>query len=84
MPILQAHADVDIVGLIVSADRQERGTGDRSALAQVAQDFSMTTRAIVTLDDIVGHLHNREVDGVVVLDDGMLERIHAYREQYGA
>jgi len=84
VPILQAHADVDIVGLIVSADRQERGTGDRSALAQVAQDFSMTTRAIVTLDDIVDHLHNREIDGVVVLDDGMLERIHAYREQYGA
>lgn len=84
VPILQAHADVDIVGLIVSADRQERGTGDRSALAQVAQDFSMTTRAIVTLDDIVGHLHNREVDGVVVLDDGILERIHAYREQHGA
>lgn len=84
VPILQAHADVDIVGLIVSADRQERGTGDRSALAQVAQDFSMPTRAIVTLDDIVGHLHNREVDGVVVLDDGMLERIHAYRERYGA
>ena len=24
VPILQAHADVDIVGLIVSADRQER------------------------------------------------------------
>mgnify|MGYP003310134411 FL=1 len=44
----------------------------------------MTTRAIVTLDDIVDHLHNREVDGAVVLDDGMLERIHAYREQYGA
>ena len=44
----------------------------------------MTTRAIVTLDDIVDHLHNREVDGVVVLDDAMLERIHAYREQYGA
>ena len=44
----------------------------------------MTTRAIVTLDDIVDHLHNREVDGAVVLDDGTLERIHAYREQYGA
>ncbi|NDH84744.1 MAG: hypothetical protein EBY65_07735, partial [Acidimicrobiia bacterium] len=37
-----------------------------------------------TLDDIVDHLHNRKVDGAVVLDDGMLERIHAYREQYGA
>ena len=84
VPLLQAHADVDVVGLIVSADRQERGTGDLSGLAQVAVDFDMTTRAIVTLDDIVSHLHGREVDGRVVLDDEILDRIHAYREEFGA
>ena len=84
VPVLQAHADVEIVGLIVSADRQERGTGVLSGLAQVAEDFAMTTRAIVTLDDIVEHLHGRELDGRVVLDDDTLERIHAYREEYGA
>lgn len=84
VPVLREHADVEVVGLIVSADRQERGTGELSALAQVALDFEMATRAIVTLDDIVEHLHGREVDGTVVLDDAMLERIHAYREDYGA
>ena len=84
VPVLREHADVEVVGLIVSADRQERGTGELSALAQVALDFEMATRAIVTLDDIVEHLHGREVDGAVVLDDAMLERIHAYREDYGA
>ena len=84
VPVLREHADVEVVGLIVSADRQERGTGELSALAQVALDFEMATRAIVTLDDIVEHLHGREVDGTVVLDDTMLERIHAYREDYGA
>ncbi|MEM9466690.1 MAG: orotate phosphoribosyltransferase [Actinomycetota bacterium] len=84
VPVLQAHAAVEVVGLIVSADRQERGTGERSALAQVALDFDMATRAIVTLDDIVDHLHGREIDGRVVLDDAILERIHAYREEYGA
>ncbi len=84
VPVLRAHADVEVVGLVVSADRQERGTGELSGLAQVALDFDMTTRAIVTLDDIVEHLHGREVDGRVVLDDEILERIHAYREEYGA
>ena len=82
--VLRRDPEVEVVGLIVSADRQERGTGELSALAQVALDFDMTTRAIVTLDDIVEHLHGREVDGRVVLDDGTLERIHAYREEYGA
>ena len=84
VPVLQAHADVDVVGLIVSADRQERGTGELSALSQVALDFQMATRAIVTLDDIVEHLHGREIDGTVVVDDAMLERIGAYRAEYGA
>lgn len=83
-PILQAAADVEMVGLIVSIDRQERGTGERSALAQVAADFGFRTAAIVTLDEVVAHLHGREIDGVVHIDDEMLGRIDAYREQYGA
>ncbi|MEM9521412.1 MAG: orotate phosphoribosyltransferase [Actinomycetota bacterium] len=84
VPMLNAHADVEVVGLIVSADRQERGTGDLSGLDQVALDFDMPTRAIVTLDDIVEHLHGRDIDGTVVLDDPLVERIQAYREEYGA
>lgn len=83
-PILEAAAAVELVGLIVSIDRQERGTGERSALAQVAHDFGIPTRAIVTLDEVVAHLHGHEVDGVVHIDDEMLGRIDAYREQYGA
>ncbi|MEM9201758.1 MAG: orotate phosphoribosyltransferase [Actinomycetota bacterium] len=84
VPMLNAHADVEVVGLIVSADRQERGTGDLSGLDQVALDFDMPTRAIVTLNDIVEHLHGRDIDGTVVLDDPLVERIQAYREEYGA
>lgn len=84
VPILQATAAVEMVGLIVSIDRQERGTGELSALAQVSQDFDMPARAIVTLDEVVEHLHGREIDGVVHIDDEMLARIDGYREQYGA
>lgn len=84
VPILRAAAAVEMVGLVVSIDRQERGTGELSALAQVAQDFGFRTRAIVTLDEVVEHLHGREIDGVVHIDDTMLSRIDGYREQYGA
>lgn len=84
VPVLRATADVVMAGLVVSIDRQERGTVDRSALAQVSHDFDMPTRAIVTLDEVVEHLHGREVDGVVHIDDEMLGRIDAYRDRYGA
>jgi orotate phosphoribosyltransferase len=83
VPILRAAADIELAGLIVSVDRQERGTGSRSALAQVAEEFEMPTRAIVTLDEIVAHLHGREIDDRVVLDDQLVARINDYRDEYG-
>ena len=84
VPIMRAVADVELAGLIVSVDRQERGTGSQSALQQVSEEFEMPTRAIVTLDEVVAHLHGREIDGRVVLDDGLVARINKYRDQYGA
>ena len=43
----------------------------------------MPTRAIVTLDEIVAHLHGREIDDRVVLDDQLVARINDYRDEYG-
>jgi orotate phosphoribosyltransferase len=82
--VLRAAADIRLAGLIVSVDRQERGLDRRSALSAVADEFAMPTFAIVTLDDIVEHLAGREVNGKVVLTAELLERIAAYRDQYGA
>jgi len=84
VPLLRSVADAEIAGLIVSADRQERGLGRRSALAETADEFAMPARAIVTLDEIVAHLHGREIDGRILLDDAVLARIDAYRAEYGA
>ncbi len=84
VPILQAAADVTLAGLIVSVDRQEKGQGDQSALAEIAEHYTMPTRAIVTLDELVEHLSGREIDGRIVLDAPTAERIDAYRAEYGA
>lgn len=84
VPLLQAAAKVQLAGLIVSVDRMERGTGERSALQEVRETYGMKACAIVTLDDVVEHLHNRTVGGRVVLDDAIKARIGDYRSQYGA
>ena len=84
VPFLRSVAAVELAGLIVSVDRQERGTTARSALAELAFEFDMPTRAIVTLDEVVEHLHGREIDGQVILGDDMLAKIAAYRDEYGA
>jgi len=84
VPILRAAADVRLAGLIVSVDRQERGSGDKAALTELAEAFEMPTFAIVTLDEIVRYLRGREIGGRVLLDDEQLQRIEAYRAEYGA
>ncbi|HED64048.1 MAG TPA: orotate phosphoribosyltransferase [Planctomycetes bacterium] len=84
VPILEAAAEVTLAGLVVSVDRQERGRGSGGALQEVGEEFRMPTFAICTLDDIVEHLHGREVGGRVVLGDRERERIEAYRAEYGA
>jgi orotate phosphoribosyltransferase len=75
---------VELAGLVVSVDRMERGSTEKSALSQVSEEFQMPAFAIVNLDEIIAHLKENQVDGKWVLDERLLERIAAYRAQYGA
>jgi orotate phosphoribosyltransferase len=84
IPMLKSIAAVDICGLVVSVDRMEKGTGEQSALTELKNEFGIKTFAIVTLSEIIEYLHNRPVDGKVILDDQILERILEYRKLYGA
>ena len=83
VPILRAAAKVDVVGLVVSVDRMERGTGELNALAEVRQSLGAPTFAIVTIDEVTGWLRGREVDGKVVIDEATHTRIEQYRREYG-
>ena len=83
IPILKAAANVEIAGLIVSVDRLERGTGELSAIQQIQEDFGIPTYPIVTVRDVIQTLHNKEVDGTVVVNDEMKAKMEAYLAQYG-
>ncbi len=84
LPVIQAAGNVEISAIVVSVDRMEKGTGELSAISQVQEDFGIKTFAIVTIEEVVEYLHNREIDGKVVVDDHMKDMIEAYREKYGA
>jgi len=84
VPLMQAAADIELAGLVISVDRSERGTGDISALTQVGQDFDMATFSIVTVHEIIEHLGGREIDGRVVLDEAAVQSMHNYLTQWGA
>ncbi len=84
IPMLKAQADVEIIGLIISVDRLEKGKGDVSAIAELADEYGIRTESIVTMEEVVEYLHNRPVDGTVYIDDETKTAIDAYYEQYGA
>ncbi len=83
-PILKAQADVEIVGLMVSLNRQERGKSDRSALEEIRDLYGFRTAAIVTMSEVVELLYNRPCMGKILIDDEIKAAIDAYYEEYGA
>ena len=85
VPKVRGAADVTIVGLMVSLDRMEVGKGGvKKALDEVKELYGFDTAAIVTMEEVVECLWNKECEGKVVIDDTLKAAIDAYYEQYGA
>ncbi|MGJ9423172.1 orotate phosphoribosyltransferase [Aeromicrobium sp. CF3.5] len=72
-----AAEGASIAGIVVAVDRQERGTGDLSAIGQVERDLGTTVTSIVSLDEIVEYLE-RTGDHAEHLD-----AVRAYRAEFG-
>lgn len=74
VPILKGTANISLAGLVVSVDRREKGTGELSALAEIAKEFDMPTHSIVNVYEVMEH---------VVLAEEDLARMKAYLAEYG-
>jgi orotate phosphoribosyltransferase len=83
MPILEAQGQPEVLGLVVSVDRMERGQGNKSALAEIEETYNIKTSAIVTMQDVVEHLYNKPYKGKIVIDDSLKAAIDKYYKQYG-
>ena len=85
VPKVRGAANVEIVGLMVSLNRMERGlSSDKSALHEIKEKYGIDARAIVNMDEVVEHLYNRPCQGQVVIDDEIKKAIDAYYKEYGA
>ena len=78
MPKLKGAANVDVTGMVITVDRMERGTGAKSAVQEVKEEFGVTVYPIVTMEDIIDAIRNDIVPGKEYLD-----KMLAYREEYG-
>lgn len=77
-PKLMAAADVRVVGLMVSLDRQEVGKGGtKAAIDEVSERYGFPTAAIVSMSEVV------EALGGTVITPKLAVAIEAYYKQYG-
>jgi len=74
LQLLKAVADVTVSALFVSVDRMERGTGERSTLDELRQEYGINVYPIITARDIIKSFP----DG-----DERIAKMEAYLAQYG-
>lgn len=70
------NANAKPAAVLIGLNRQEKGTGEKSAIQEVEESFSIPVISIVTLDNVIQYMSEQ---GETTHVDAM----KAYRDQYG-
>lgn len=83
MPIIKGQGVENVIGLCVSVNRMEKGTGEKGALEEIGETYGIKTTAIVTMDEVIEHLYNKPYKGEIIINDEIKALIDEYYEKYG-
>jgi len=72
-----AAANAKPAGVIIALDRQEKGTGELSAIQEVEQQYTIPVLSIIKLEHLITY-----IEGNPEFND-YLDKVKAYRDQYG-
>ena len=75
--LIRAHG-ASPAGILIAFDRMERGRGEKSAIAELEQEFGIPVVAIATLDDLMVFIESRPELA------NRAAAVSSYRQQYGA
>ena len=64
-------------GVLIALDRQEKGTGELSAIQEVEQQYGIPVLSIIRLENLIAYLETKPEM------QANLASVRAYREQYG-
>lgn len=78
MEILSSVKDVRVAAVFVMVDRKEKGKTEKSAMAEVGEEFGFPVYSVVDVYDIIEYLEEDKANAENV------QRIRNYLEVYGA
>ncbi len=71
-------AGAQLAGVVISLDRQERGTGEKSAIQEIEETFQVPVVSIATLETLIRYLEEKPDLAP------QLEQVRAYQARYGS
>ncbi len=81
--VLKENGNPGITGIIISVNRKEKGTKEKSAIQELEESLKIKITSIIDFDEITEYLHNKEINGKVLLNDELYEKMMEYKKQYG-
>jgi len=83
VPLLRDKVGVQIAGVVILVDRDERGSGELSAVREAERDLGIAVTPIVNINRIISYLSEPNSSGLQITPE-LQQRIVAYRQEYGA
>ena len=84
MQALSKIENANVIGLLISVDRKEKLENGKSALQTVQDEYGIEAHSIVNINDIIAFLESEENRKKINAPEGILEKVYAYREKWGA
>ena len=84
MQALSQIENANVIGLLISVDRKEKLDNGKSALQTVQDEYGIEAHSIVNINDIIAFLENEANRKAINAPEGILDKVYAYREKWGA
>lgn len=78
IPLIRA-AGAEVAAIVLALNRQERGKGEHSAVAEIEATYHVPVHSLMTLADLIKFFDDKSDNA-----NSVLANLQAYRSQYGA
>ncbi|MEE2962286.1 MAG: orotate phosphoribosyltransferase [Myxococcota bacterium] len=75
---------VDLVGLVVSVDRMEKGDGNQGAMVEVQEKYGLKAASLISIKDLIAWLSEESKQETYDPTGEHLAKINRYYREYGA